>query len=152
MGRKLKTHLDQLRPDLASTVYSRQQSQKKSHDKHNGERTFIANDPVLVKNYHNGPSWLPGEVLTSGPRNYKVKLSNGTIVRRHVDQMRKRPADVSTQHDSDTDFEDFQSSNQNSASTELSQSTENSSPEPTVTLRRSSCDRRPPDRFSPASS
>ena len=32
MGRRLRTHLDQLRPDLATEVYNRQQSQKKSHN------------------------------------------------------------------------------------------------------------------------
>ena len=80
MGRRLRTHLDQLRPDLATEVYNRQQSQKKSHDGQNKERTFNVNDSVFVKNYHQGPDWLPGEVLITGSRNYKVKLSNGTVV------------------------------------------------------------------------
>ena len=44
------------------------------------ERTFSVNDLVFARIYHQGPDWLPGEVLTTGSRNYKVKLSNGTVV------------------------------------------------------------------------
>ena len=89
MGRKLKTHLDKLHPNLASIVYGRQQSQAMSHDKQTSERTFYPNDPVLIKNYHCGPAWLPGALLTGSPCNYKIKLSNGIVVQCHVKQMQK---------------------------------------------------------------
>ena len=151
MGRKLRTHLDQLCPDLASTVYGRQQAQKKSHDKQNSERAFNLNDPVFVKNYHQGPAWLPGEVITSGPRNYKIQLRNGAVVRRHVDQMRSRAADMSAVGDTNTGFEDFQSSeNSSSSETVETSNTEGPSSEPTTTLRRSTRNRQPPNRFNPA--
>lgn len=88
MGRRLRTYLDKLRPDLATKVYNRQQSQKRSHHGQNKEGTFSVNDSEFVRNYHQGSDWLPGKVLTTGPRNYKVKLSNGTIVQLHMDQMR----------------------------------------------------------------
>ena len=148
MGRKLKTHLDKLRPNLASIVYGRQQSQVMSHDKQTSERTFYPNDPVLAKNYHCGPAWLPGEVLTGGPRNYKIKLSNGIVVRRHVDQMQKRPADSPNTIDVNNDFEDFQPSVENSSTSEGS-STKNTSSESTSTLRRSTRNRQPPNRYTP---
>ena len=60
-------------------------SPRKSHDGQNKERTFNVNDSVFLRNYHQGPDWLPGEVLTTDSRNYKVKLSNSTIVQHHVD-------------------------------------------------------------------
>ena len=148
MGRKLKTHLDKLRPNLASIVYGRQQSQVMSHDKQTSERTFYPNDPVLAKNYHCGPAWLPGEVLTGGPRNYKIKLSNGIVVRRHVDQMQKRPADSPNTIDVNNDFEDFQPSVENSSASEGS-SAENTSSESISTLRRSTRNRQPPNRYTP---
>ena len=73
------------------------------------------NDLMLVRNYHQGSDWLPGEVLTTGSRNYQVKLSNGAVVRRHVDQMRNRTAchddaPDATQQSTATchDFDDFQ--------------------------------------------
>ena len=68
-------------------VYGQQYSQMISHNKQTSERTFCPDDPVLIKNYHHGPIWIPGEVLTGGPRNYKITLANGAVVRRHVDQM-----------------------------------------------------------------
>ena len=148
MGRKLKTHLDKLRPNPASIVYGRQQSQVMSHDKQTSERTFYPNDPVLAKNYHCGPAWLPGEVLTGGPRNYKIKLSNGIVARRHVDQMQKRPADSPNTTDVNNDFEDFQPSVENSSASKGS-SAENTSSESTSTLRRSTCNRQPPNRYNP---
>ena len=151
MGRKLKTHLDQLRPNLASTVYGQQYSQMMSHNKQTSERTFCPDDPVLIKNYHHGPTWIPGEVLTGGPRNYKIKLANGAVVRRHVDQMRKRSADSSDTCDTNDDFEDFQPSVENSSSSETS-SAETVSPESTSTLRRSTRIRKPPNRFTPVTS
>ena len=147
MGRKLKTHLDQLRPNLASTVYGRQQSQTMSHNKQTSERTFYPDDPVL-KNYHNGPTWLPGEVLTGGPRNYKIKLSNGAVVRRHVDQMKKQSADSPNTSDTNDEFEDFHPSVENSSTSETS-SVENASSAPTPMLRRSTRNRQPPNRYIP---
>ena len=119
-----------------------------SHDKQTSERTFYPNDPVLAKNYHCGPAWLPGEVLTGGPRNYKIKLSNGIVVRRHVDQMQKRPADSPNTIDVNNDFEDFQPSVENSSTSEGS-SAKNTSSESTSTLRRSTRNRQPPNRYTP---
>ena len=148
MGRKLNTHLDQLRPNLASTVYGRQYSQMMSHNKQTSEQTFCPDDPVLIKNYHHGPIWIPGEVLTGGPRNYKIKLANGAVVRRHVDQMRKQPADSPDTCNTSDDFEDFQPSVENSSSSETSNA-ETVSPESTSTLRRSTRIRKSPNRFTP---
>ena len=79
-------------------------------NKQTSKQTFYPNDPVLIKNYHCGPAWLPGEVLTRGPRNYKIKLSNGIVERHHVDQMQKQPADFPNTIkiiDTNNDFEDF---------------------------------------------
>ena len=105
MGRKLKTHLDHLRPNLASTVQGRQYSQMMNHDKQTSERSFGSDDPVLIKNYHHGPTWIPGEVLTGGSRNYKVKLASEIVVRRHVDQMLNRPADSPNNSSTNDDFD-----------------------------------------------
>ena len=71
-------------------VINIQHAQKKSHNKQNSE------DPVFVKNYHQGSAWLPGEVITSGPYNYRIQLRNGAVVSRHVDQIKSQAADVST--------------------------------------------------------
>ena len=57
---------------------------------------------MLIKN---GPTWILGEVLISGPRNYKIKLVNGVVVRRHVDQMLNRPADSPNNSSTNDDFD-----------------------------------------------
>ena len=38
MGRRLKTHLDLMRPDVSARVRARQESQKTHHDRHTRER------------------------------------------------------------------------------------------------------------------
>ena len=107
-----------------------------------------------MKNYHQGPDWLPGEILTTGSRNYKVKLSNGTVVRRHVDQMRDcsvSSVDMPTQDQGshDTDLDDFQSASENESPLE---STETDGTSAIPALHRSARCRQPPNRFNPATS
>ena len=50
MGRKLRTRLDLLRPDLNQTVTNKQAGQKCQHDQHVHSRTFSVDQAVLVKN------------------------------------------------------------------------------------------------------
>ena len=119
-----------------------------NHNKQTSERTFFPDDPMLIKNYHHGPSWIPGEVLTGGPRNYKIKLANGAVVCLHVDHMQKRTADSPNTYNTSDDFEDIQPSVKNSFSFETS-SAKTVPPESTSTLQRSTHIRKPPNRFSP---
>ena len=51
-----------------------------SHNKQTSERSFNPDELVLIKKYHHGPTWIPGEVLTGGPHNYKIKLANGAVI------------------------------------------------------------------------
>ena len=110
---------------------------------------------MFVRNYHQGSDWLPGEVLTTGSRNYQVKLSNGAVVRRHVDQMRNRAAGHDdapddTQQSTATchDFDDFQPLGNSENSPEATQISETLPPP----IRRSTRQRQPPERFSPGTS
>ena len=53
-------------------------------------RIFHRHDLVWVRNYANGPKWINGKVTSaSGPVSYEIEV-NGRIVRRHVNQLRKR--------------------------------------------------------------
>ena len=50
----------------------------------------------MVRGFHKGPknSWLPGSVVSiNGDHSYKIKLSNGKIVRTHADHIRPRQSD-----------------------------------------------------------
>ena len=63
MGRKLHTHLDLLVPDIRGKVRMRQNLQKHSHDLHAKDKRFQENDPVMTKNFSQGPPWITGKIL-----------------------------------------------------------------------------------------
>ena len=63
MGRKLRTHLDLLVPDIAGRVRMRQNLQKHSHDLHAKDRQFQENNLVMAKNFGQGPPWITGKIL-----------------------------------------------------------------------------------------
>ncbi|CAI5661061.1 unnamed protein product [Oreochromis niloticus] len=88
MGRKLRCTLDLIHPDLKQKVTARQDRQRLYHDRHAKERMFVIGDTVYTRNYGRGPKWIPGLIQEmTGPVSYLVMLGNGTVVRRHVDQL-----------------------------------------------------------------
>ena len=91
-GRKLRSPLDLLKPDLHHRVENNQETQKAMHDKHASHRPFDEGDPVFVRNFSRGPPWLPAAITNRcGPLSFKVKvLEGGMVWRRHQDQLRKR--------------------------------------------------------------
>lgn len=94
-GRKIRTRLDSIRPDLSKTVEQKQHQQKESHDRNAQDRSLAVRDKVFVKNFGPGKRWLPGILLRmSGPRSFMVKLWDGRVVRRHLDHLRKRAVTV----------------------------------------------------------
>lgn len=99
MGRRLRSRLDLLFPDVSRRVESQQTRQKQSHDSSKPVRTFAVGDLVYAENF--SPSamvkWTPGKIAkATGPLSYHIQLTDGSIVRRHVDHMRRRES-VSTQ-------------------------------------------------------
>ncbi len=82
-GRRLRSRLDLLKPDIQRKVQAKQASQM-----HGTARVFEPGHHVLYRSYRNGEKWICGTVLEqTGPVSYKVNGTNGTIVRKHVDQM-----------------------------------------------------------------
>ena len=92
MGRKLRSRLDLLTPNLTGRVQHRQEKQKENHDNGKPLREFQLQDTVYAENFTGSePKWLEGIVVeVLGSRSYKVKLTNGVIVRRHIDSIRVR--------------------------------------------------------------
>ena len=91
MGRKLRSPLDLIKPDLNHRVEKEQERQKAAHDQHSTVRTFKVGDAVYARNFGPGPKWLPvGIVEGTGPLSWKVKLLDGKVWRRHQDHLRKR--------------------------------------------------------------
>ncbi|XP_062608629.1 uncharacterized protein K02A2.6-like [Saccostrea cucullata] len=86
-GRNIRTRLDILKPDLATTVMHKQYG---STAKHCGNviREFSDGDAVNTRDYRsNSEKWANGRIHSrTGPLSYKVDV-NGTLWRRHVDQI-----------------------------------------------------------------
>lgn len=142
MGRRLRTHLALLHPDVAAKVRNSQQRQKAGHDKHAREREFVLNDNVFVRNFGSGSVWLPGTIVgVQGLLSFQIKLEDGRIVRRHIDHVRARVCD-STVLDQELSDDPLPIPD-NSASPESA-----AIPQPqSIIPRRSNRVRRPPDRF-----
>ena len=67
-GRSLRSHLDLLRPDVATRVHLAQSRQKKQHDQHNQTCGVKLGDAVSVRNYSWGSMWVPGTIIQeTGP-------------------------------------------------------------------------------------
>ena len=110
-GRRPRSQLDLLHPDMSKTVRRSQDRQKQSHDAHARARDFQVDDLVYARNYGSGPPWLPGKVTRkSGEVSYTVLLEDGRQVHKHVDQLRARmaneEADKSAPGTSDSSEED----------------------------------------------
>ena len=88
LGRKLKTRLDRMYPDLQRSVSDAQSMQKANHDRTSRPRQFSVSDHVLARNYGQGSTWLPGVVVgVDGPVSFVVRLHDGRTWRRHADQL-----------------------------------------------------------------
>lgn len=65
--------------------------QKAHHDKTTKLRCFNSGNLVFTKNNGYGPKWIPGTIESStGPLSYTVVTENGQVLKRHVDQIRRR--------------------------------------------------------------
>ena len=61
-GRKLRTRLDLLRPDLSSRVRQQEAIQKQNHDTHPKQRDINTGMEVYVFNNQGAPKWLRGTI------------------------------------------------------------------------------------------
>ena len=91
MGRQLCSHLTLVRPSIAMQVSANQQRQKDDHDRGSRGKHFKEGDPVYVRDFPAGKSWLPGQVKeVQGQSSVVVELDDSRVVRRHVDHARYR--------------------------------------------------------------
>ena len=138
-GRKLKTRLDLLHPDLQSKVKSNIARQKEAHDRNTKLRQMEIGNRVYVRSFKKGPYWVEGEIYKElGPLSYLVKLTNGNILKRHVDHLRLCTTNPpSDEKESDNIFDNC------SFNTVENEQQLNSEP----TVRKSQRIRKPPDRY-----
>ena len=63
LGRRPRSKLDLLKPNLADTVQSKTDIQKKHHDTRAKSRSFNRDDLVYAKDFPNQKNWLPGKIV-----------------------------------------------------------------------------------------
>lgn len=91
LGRRIRTRLDLVKPNLERKVYERQAGQKQQHDQHARLREFTTGQSVWVRNLRPGPSWVPGKIEQQlGPLTFAVSVADGQKWERNVDHLRER--------------------------------------------------------------
>ena len=98
LGRRPRSVLDLVRPDLSKKIRSQQEHQKHNRDRHTKSRVFSVGDSVYVCDLPSKEDWLPGTITrATGPLSFEIQLFDGRTVRRHCDHLRPRAGDMSAQ-------------------------------------------------------
>ena len=98
MGRKLRTHLDLLVPNIRGRMQMRQSLQKHSHDFHAKDKQLQEKDSAMAKNFSQGPLWITGKILNrSGAATFLIELPDGRVVCHHSDQLKATSLDSQEQ-------------------------------------------------------
>ena len=88
MGRRPRSRLDLVLPNLSSRVSAQQDKQATGRNRHTKPRTFEKGNLVYVRDLPANKDWLPGVVVdTCGPLSCEIRLEDDRIVRRHYDHI-----------------------------------------------------------------
>ena len=137
--RNLRCRLDLLQPDLKTVVEKKQEAQAKSKSSRR-MREFQLDQRVSIRNFSDNRKWVTGVVQSRiGPLTYLVKLQDGRLCKRHVDQMIECYVKDSSPSSTETDYVYLPCSTQNSHTPR-----QPTRPAPRVLPKRH---RRPPDKL-----
>jgi hypothetical protein len=107
LGRRPRTTLDLLRPEVAvqDRILKKQDLQRQQFHKGKPRQLDLhPNDTVMTRNYGRGPKWKKSKILKkTGPISYKCATADGTVVKRHQDQIWKRPSSDSENSSDESD-------------------------------------------------
>ena len=145
LKRRPRSRLDLLHPDIGQRVRKCQNRQKQGHDSSVSARSMIEGDKVWVRNFSEGPRWLPGSIAeVRGPLSYLIRLEDGQEVRRHVDHVRARNTTGLTGSPEMDIMIDHEPRTMEPPSEQPIEATEDT---PDTQVRRSTRERRPPERL-----
>ena len=69
----------------------KQAKPKEWHDEHAKSRSLVLGVAVLARDYGGADKWVSGIILQRlGPVTYDKEISNGQIIKRHIDQLKPR--------------------------------------------------------------
>ena len=98
LGRRLRTRLDLLKPDLSVQINNRQIDQSVAKGG-SVTRHFSIGQRVIARNYNGKSKWVPGIVRTQlGPLCYEVEIGPNLVWRRHTDQIKDSNVPVADNH------------------------------------------------------
>ncbi|XP_064477777.1 uncharacterized protein K02A2.6-like [Ornithodoros turicata] len=99
-GRKLKTAMDLLHPNLRDKVSRKQLYSKLHHDRNaRMPSDYEPGDAVFARNFRPGPPWVPAVVTrTSRSQSAVVQRPGGLTWTRHQDHLRRGSQEASTEH------------------------------------------------------
>ena len=90
LGRRPRSRLDLLKPDLFTRIETKQAKQRLTSN----SRTvpdYKLGDAVYARNFGYGSRWIPGLLVEiTGPLSFKIECEGGRIWCRHVDHIRGR--------------------------------------------------------------
>ena len=89
LGRRPRSCLDLMQPNVAKRVHQGQNRQKLGQDQQARGRQFALDDPVFVRNFTAGSqTWWPGTVVSKrGPLSLDIQLKDGQVLKRHIDHV-----------------------------------------------------------------
>ena len=91
MGRRPRSRLDLMNPDMNRTIQITQDRQKRNHDRHAKPCQLATGDLVFVRKNSTKSNWIPGVIVEMiGPLTYKIKLEDNRLVQKHLDHIRCR--------------------------------------------------------------
>ncbi|XP_043201222.1 uncharacterized protein LOC122370009 isoform X7 [Amphibalanus amphitrite] len=91
MGRRLRTRMDCLLPDLQDRVSAAQQQMKERYDRRSQDRVLTPGMRVWVSQVSGlagvgrGTRWLPGHCVSRSGSKITVRLEDGRVIQRHLD-------------------------------------------------------------------
>ena len=81
IGRRPRSRLDLLHPDVTDRVRQRQAAQKADHDQRCRQQELVEGQTVWVKNHTAGRRWLPGTISkVLGQQRFHITLEDGRVV------------------------------------------------------------------------
>ncbi len=97
LGRRSRSQVDLAKPDLNQQVEAKQLTFPAQKGKEK-EASLSIGSLVFIKNFCPGLRWLPGSITrASGPKSFIITLTDGRIVRRHVNHIRHRDPENNTE-------------------------------------------------------
>ena len=160
LGRRIRTRLDLLLPSLAARVSKKQHDQVTDKNKHAKTRTANAGDQVSIRDLPSRKGWLPGEVISVRGSQAEVRLTDGRIFSRHLDDVLHRSTPTSTQDEGNPEWLELPTSKDSTVSPgtdtpidppSLDPPAPSPPSRPIPAPRRTTRISRPPDRYEPES-